>query len=276
VIPDKYIELINQEIDGANTPQQSAELRDYLKGHPEGLRCFDELNELTRSFHKMGQIDPPPQLRSLILARIAASGVGSSHEHSPAAEMDHGTGSMAGVRAHGTSADGRRRGFRWSLGFAFAAGLVVGICLVGVFMKALPGTSSHDLDKLYGTITSGSGKADFIDEFPIDGRDGSLTGSATVHMDGERIMTGIELQSEEPVQVVFMYTHNVQFDGVKALNNENYTIDIQDGSTSLHLSGTVHAAVFLTQKDRAPVHMSMKILSGENAVFEKTLFTGRN
>lgn len=272
MIPDKYVELINQEIDGTNTPAQSAELREYLKKHPEGLRYFNELNELTRSFDKMGQIDPPPQLRSLILSRIAASGADTR----PAAEAVSDKNAWAGRLTRGASAGGRRRTLKWNLGIAFAAGLVVGICLIGALMNALPGTPSYDLDKLYGTITSGSGDADFIEEFPLDGGEYSLTGSAAVHEDGERLMTGINLQSDHPVQVVFTYGDNVQFDAVKALNDENYTIDIQDGSTSLHLSGTVHAAVFLTHTDRAPVHVTMKILSGENTIFEKALFSRRN
>jgi hypothetical protein len=272
VIPDKYIELIHQEIDGTNTPKQSAELRDYMKQHPEGLHCFNELNELTRSFTKMGQIDPPPQLRSLILARIAASSMHPAH----AADADSDQNPWVGSLTRDSSSVARRWGNRWNLGIAFAAGLVVGLFLVGALMKGLPGTSPYDLDKLRGTITSSSGQADFIEQIPIDGGDDSLTGSATVHKAGERIMTGLELQSAESVQVVFTYSDNVRFDGVKALNDENYTINIENGSTSLHLSGTVQAAVFLTQTDRAPAHVSMKILSAENTIFEKALLSGRN
>ncbi|MFH1755893.1 MAG: hypothetical protein ABIA59_09340, partial [Candidatus Latescibacterota bacterium] len=73
MIPDKYMELINQEIDGTNSSARSAELGEYMKEHPEALRCFDELNELTRSFSQMGAVDPPAELRALILSRIAES-----------------------------------------------------------------------------------------------------------------------------------------------------------------------------------------------------------
>jgi hypothetical protein len=276
VIPERYIELIQQEIDGCNTPAQSAELRAYLEKHPEGLRCFNELNELSRSFGKMGQVEPPPELRALILERIAAV---DGMRRTAADQRDPGGEPWAGIRTHVPSHGGARRTSRWNLGFtlaAFAAGVVVGIFVLGALLRIHPGTSPSALEELYGTMISRSGNKGLVETFPFDGGEVALTGSATVRTDGERVMTDLELQCPESVQVVFEYGDGARFEGVQTLKGDHYTINSTNGSTSLHLGETAHVAVFLTRTDRAPVHLSMKILSGENTVFQKTILSERN
>ncbi len=40
---DRYRELMDRELDGATTPEESAALKGYLAANPEARRQFDEL-----------------------------------------------------------------------------------------------------------------------------------------------------------------------------------------------------------------------------------------
>jgi len=61
-------ELMNQEIDGTNTPAETRELHAHLESHPESLRIYSELQEVVGIFEKVEMLDPPPGLRESILA----------------------------------------------------------------------------------------------------------------------------------------------------------------------------------------------------------------
>ncbi len=43
MIQQKHIDLMNQELDGINTPTQSAELENFLKEHEEARTYYREL-----------------------------------------------------------------------------------------------------------------------------------------------------------------------------------------------------------------------------------------
>ena len=63
----KQIELIHQEIDGANTPEASAAFRSLMEKDPEARALAAELRQGAGLFDEVGAREPPPQLRRAIL-----------------------------------------------------------------------------------------------------------------------------------------------------------------------------------------------------------------
>ena len=61
------IELIHQEIDGANTPEGSAAFRSLMEKDPEARALAAELRQVAGLFDQVGEREPPPQLRRAIL-----------------------------------------------------------------------------------------------------------------------------------------------------------------------------------------------------------------
>lgn len=59
--------LMNQEIDGANSPAESRELDDALRQDPGARRKFAELKEALGFFDQVELLDPPPGLRERIM-----------------------------------------------------------------------------------------------------------------------------------------------------------------------------------------------------------------
>ena len=70
MINQKYIDLMNQEFDGANSPEQSRDLEDYLSGHEEARTYYRELALALNVFEKVAMLNPPPELGDEILSRL--------------------------------------------------------------------------------------------------------------------------------------------------------------------------------------------------------------
>ena len=61
------IELIHQEIDGANTPEGSAAFRSLMETDPEARALAAELRQVAGLLGHVGSREPPPQLKRAIL-----------------------------------------------------------------------------------------------------------------------------------------------------------------------------------------------------------------
>jgi len=64
------IELIQREIDGVNTPEDSARVRALVAADPEAQALLAELREVGQLFERVGERAPPPRLKRAILAAL--------------------------------------------------------------------------------------------------------------------------------------------------------------------------------------------------------------
>src|SRR5262252_1152693 len=64
------IELIQREIDGVNTPEDSARVRALVAADPEAQALLAELREVGQLFERVGERAPPPRLKQGILAAL--------------------------------------------------------------------------------------------------------------------------------------------------------------------------------------------------------------
>jgi hypothetical protein len=73
VIDEKYIELIQADVDGELPEQQRPELSRLLLANPEARALRDDLKSLCGVLDQMPREEPPPGLRDGILAAVPAS-----------------------------------------------------------------------------------------------------------------------------------------------------------------------------------------------------------
>ena len=64
------IELIHREIDGANSPEESAAVRSLMGQYPEARALAAELRHVTRLLDGVGEREPPPHLKRAILEAL--------------------------------------------------------------------------------------------------------------------------------------------------------------------------------------------------------------
>ncbi len=70
MIDDKIIELMNREIDKANSKQESAELNKYLDDNSEAKQHFLQLVKMTNSLGNISEVEPPSDMKMNILNSI--------------------------------------------------------------------------------------------------------------------------------------------------------------------------------------------------------------
>jgi hypothetical protein len=70
MIDEKYIELIQADVDGELPEQHRAELSRYLLANPEARIVRDELRQLSEALDRLPAIEPPPELKGSILAAV--------------------------------------------------------------------------------------------------------------------------------------------------------------------------------------------------------------
>ena len=79
MINEKYLELIQAEVDGELPDQDRAELSRFMLANPDAHAVRDELRRLCSTLDQVRPAEPPPELRASILAevRLPVSAVGS-------------------------------------------------------------------------------------------------------------------------------------------------------------------------------------------------------
>ena len=163
---------LNQEIDGQNSPEQSARLREELDRSPDLRARYERLVGLVRTLEAVPPAEPPPGLTEQIM-RVVRARARSAHPWAGWGET---------VRTALT------RQPALGLGSALAAGLVLGAFLAGV------GEPLHLEQKSGGTMLSG-GSLDLqeVDRAVLVGdgyrgevvvREGSAGIELRVHLEG--------------------------------------------------------------------------------------------
>jgi|GEM_PF-3184780 len=116
MIDERYVELINKELDGFNTESESKELQQFLSENGEALQYYDELLRAASALKRVDQVEPPSFLKTHILNSIKSLPV----------PVRSGLGWM------NTVLDLFRQRPSVRYGVVFASGLCIGILLFAI------------------------------------------------------------------------------------------------------------------------------------------------
>jgi hypothetical protein len=257
MIEKRYIELINGEIDGVNTPEESSELRRYFGSHPEAQQYYDELKEIGRAFAEMQDLDPPRELRGSILASVA------KRSRSPRKE------SFAARILERLMPQARPR-----YAFAFATGVLVGFCVFAISSIVVLRGAENRVDRLYGTMTTGQGTIEILGSECIPFDLPELYGGACIEHSTAAVQANLDLVTEEEIRVVFEYDDLLRFEGLRALDESDHTMHVEGNRAELtHLGECDYVLVFSdASSSGSPIHLS--ITAQDNVIFEKSIVPG--
>jgi hypothetical protein len=256
MIEKRYIELINGEIDGINTPEESSELRRYLETHPEARRYHDELREIGQTFAEMKELDPPKELRRAILASVAPK------------RRPQRASYLARVREW-LMPQARPR-----YAFAFATGVMVGFCVFALSSVVMLRGGAERADRLYGTLTTGRDATEILNSECIPFDLPQLYGGACIEHSTAAVRANLDLSTDEEIVVVFEYDHQLRFEGMRALDESQHTMRVEGNRAELTHSGECdYVLVFSDARSSgSPLHLSVKAADG--VIFEKSIVPG--
>jgi len=191
MISQKYIDLMNQEFDGANSPKQSRELEDYLNGHEEARTYYRELCLALNVFEKVAMLNPPPELGDDIMARVD-----QREGNRRAAHSARGSGNLAAAC---------RNLFRFRLqpayAFTFIAGLVLGLALVSGSDRFTSGHGPELSAYVSGTANHRAWDLERGSEASLAYP--GLSGRYRTQRDGPDLRLHLELSSTRPAVIKF-------------------------------------------------------------------------
>ena len=256
MIERRYIELMNAEIDGVNSPTESAELRDHLEANPDARRRFDELSGVGRALADAEQVSPPRALRGAIMRVVAAREKARSEG-----------GLIERMKC------ALRPAPRMRAAYAFSGGIVVGLALFALLSLTLPQMVPGDGANLLGTM--GGGQRCFVAADPVSFDVPGATGRASVRYCAESVTLELSLSSESEVVVVFSYDDEVDFDGLRALQAGDHSVSVRGHRAELTHAGTRDYDLFFTDYTESNLPLRMSVIADGRSVFESSVPPGR-
>lgn len=258
MIEKRYIELINGEIDGVNTPEESSELQRYLEAHPEARRYHDELREIGRTFAEMRELDPPKELRRGILASVATA----------TKRRPQRISYLAGIRER-LMPQARPR-----YAFAFIAGVLVGFCAFALASVVMLRGGAERTDRLYGTLTTGHEATEVLGSECIPFDLPQLHGSACVEHSTAAVRADLDLSADEEILIVFEYDDQLHFEGMRAIGQSQHKMRVEGNRAELTHSGECDYVLVFSDavSSGSPLHLS--ITAADAVIFEKSIMPG--
>ena len=199
MMKDKRITAMNRELDGMNSPEETAELETFLGSDPEARAYYEDLTRLSTMLSEVKEVDPPRELKAGIMRAIepvSAAAPAEAQVHRPVE-----SGMYDGFLNNFL---GAFRG-RWAYAFTFSAGIAAGIVGFTVFGDGLSTTSMEGLTGTMAPIE------DFVTVDQQDFNQSGVSGSIETQYAADHLVATIDVESAGDLDIV------IEFDG-KVLN----------------------------------------------------------
>jgi hypothetical protein len=259
MIKDKHIRLMHGEIDGVNSAEETRELDDFLEENSDARQYYKELRDVGRLFEEAGQVDPPEELTEKILALLPHP-----------ARKKAGRSYLEKVRSAFRPTPAMRPAF------AFAAGLVVGLCLFAACSLLLFKAGGLDLkeprsSRIYGTIGATGDRGRLLSEQCVQLEFEQVWGGACVEHTEHAVEVHLGLSADSEIRVLLEHDEKLHFEGYSALDDGDHTLEVNGNATSLTHSGDCdYTFVFRDERD-AGSPLNLRVFSEDKLVFEKSI-----
>jgi hypothetical protein len=260
MIDEKYIELINKEIDGLNTQEESADLHRYLKENPDAYQFCDEMVQTAQLLNEVDEIDPSANLKKNILNSI-----------DPKLYRTKIKESISKSSIFDIFLKPKPR-----LAYVFTLGLVAGLLIYSIFFTNLH-QQTMDEDDLYGTIGINENvNVNKLQSIPIESSE--LNGLINLNRIENVFFFEVVLVSSNEYELLFEFEPQmIDFHTFTPLDNKKYTIDNSDNHFQVSCSGQNKFSVFFRSFSENGVNINIKLtLSGKMLLSKEVSLTKNN
>ena len=263
MIEEKYIELINKEIDGVNSPKDSAKLEEYLTKNTEAQELYSELVMTSNMLNNVNELEPHPNLKKNILNSI---------------QWDKYTVKASKARRNPFESliNALQFNFNFKYAYAFAVGLIMGIVTYSLFVENVQRNTSTDISDLYGTmilkgIPESFEIANYI-EINLD----EVYGTINIRYSKDIVLAELNLKTQQEIEMVFEFDEDdIRFNGFIQLNNVRNNLDISENYLKLTNIGENKYIIIFNDKTQSVTPMNFKIFLSDVLLYEKSVSTGR-
>ncbi|MFQ5708882.1 MAG: anti-sigma factor family protein [bacterium] len=259
MIAKKYFELINKEIDGVNSPDDTKQLKEYLAQHPEAEHFYQALTKLSKMLLQVHDVNPSPNLKKRIFNAIPWDKYAIKKQRRKSLKS-----LLPAPR------------FRLSFNYvyAFSAGLILGVIGYALLSHSLQKNARLDFSHLTGTL--------LVDESlnslePVERVSLDLPGtSGTFELKRGRgvIVAELRLNAHQQVENVLAFDqHDLAFAGFGHMTGGPVAVDADSGHVRLSYRGDQEYILVFNDKLSTPTPLNLKIFSAGILRYEKTFLT---
>lgn len=241
MVDKQILALLNQEVDGTNSANESARVRNILRRDDEARRMFEELQQLSSTLRSVPTVDPPRSLKPRILNTLPRPAAGRPRVPMFWNELLR----MPSIRT----------------AFTFAGGAVAGI-LVFVLFTGTPDDSSG----LAGTIGRPEVRVGATD-VDLPGLRGTLW---TERSNGLLRVNGSLTGDTEFVVRVSFLPAETDFVGFSTERPASASLGLSHGQVQLTARDGIHYTLSFTSLQQAP-KMTVHIVYDGDRHLEHTL-----
>jgi hypothetical protein len=273
MIPPDYIELMNGEIDGTNSPTDSQRLETFLATHPEVRTHFRELREAVGIFDQVSLLEPPARLRQRIL-----SAVGALYDRMPAPDA-HGAPDApdapdtAGATAKSGGLKAFLRNLRTRPGYrlAFTTGFAVSLLLTVMVWQLTSQVGLIPSSDLSGAILREveSGRGARSESVTIDLA--GIEGTVQTYHAGDRTLIRIVLTSDRTVQVRLRCNGPIACESYRAAGPGRGEFAVADRHIELTHTGEGEYDIVLQHAAALTPEILLQILENQTVLSEVTI-----
>jgi hypothetical protein len=255
---DRYMDLVNREISGEITPDESAELRQYLEENPEARRIRRQQLRTSEILDGVRDVEPPPHLTRRILSSVDLDRY-RAVEPRPV------------IRLLGRA---RRAVLRPSFAYAFASGVAVGLIVFAVFLTGSWDRRSPDLSGLYATVgVSRDAGFRLIEHLPLDLPEAK--GYVDLFRSADLLIFEVSLTGESPYEVRFLYDPaKVRLNGLRPEAGWRSLTEVGEGRVSASGSGRGRFHISLTKVTESALPIDIELLVSERVLLSHRFMVG--
>ncbi len=251
MVDEKNIYLMHQEIDGANTEDESAALRSCL-ADPEAQHYYQELNEFCAHLNKLPVMEPSSGLPYRIVQVLPRDHYAKKTEmHPPLLN-----GLIEFLR--------ERISYRYT--FAFSTGLAAGMVLL--FLMNYP--KAYNPTDVTGSIGLDPNWKKTED---VTFNDAEVHGEVAIRHDQDKMLIELHVQSTASVEAIVQFDRlHYVFDAFQFSDNSDPgTVQIKASECRITNTGDRRYTILLREISPAAVHFAL--YASDRMLFQKTFIS---
>ncbi len=245
-IEQKYIDLINADIDGEIEHADKSELDVFLEENDEARAMRKGLAALAGSIESIEPVSPPPHLRHVIMnsvkpapTKVESPGILQMLFESPVLKYSS----------------------------TFAAGVLLTLSIVS--SDQISNQAFDDVTGLVGTISDPI-SGNLVNTIAVDNAE--IAGQVSLRTTGSMLILDFDLVANSPVEIEADYAdRTIWFNGFAQLESSGTTVSAKSGSVTLGMEGKRRYAVYLQNGGERSVTVNLRFVTGGEVVHEASL-----
>jgi hypothetical protein len=252
MIDNDIVELINKEVDGVATAEETSRLKTVLSASPEARLLFDNMRSMTDAMAQMMPVDPPQTLKPAIMRAIGTR----ISKRKPAAVR------LSLVHSFRTLVFGRP-------GLVFAGGFAAGFLLFFLTTNLLVSRSVDD-SELTGTLVLHGFAPGFSRGDLIDINNDAVKGAIETQFGSGLCLLRLHLDAPRGVSVSILTDPAlVHLEAIRPSNDSGSQLSVREGEIVLGAAKEGDIVMLFATKGKNPSAAHMELVSSG-----KTVFTG--